>query len=367
MRFLVSYLRLKNPAGTEVYALTVAEQLERLGHDAVLVTWAEGAMSERARSRGLRVVAPGDVGERSADVILANDGATLLTLAAAVPDATRVMVVHSAENTAQTPPQLPDACQAVVVQSDRLQRRVAALAVETPIVRLRHPIDLERFRLLPWAQWPPRRAAVFGHIAATIGGTTIAGACRAAGLDPTPVGIQGGTATTEPEHAIGATDVVIGIGRCALEASAARRPVYVAGPAGIDGWLRPERYAELEADGFTGMASPRSSPAVAAELRDPPPLEDVLALYEIVTREHDARLHAEQLVALARELGAPAGPPRGDVDEIARLIRLEFGARERADSAERLARNRAAVAMMRSASWRRLARSVRTRLGRRPT
>ncbi len=366
MRVLVSYLRLKDPAGTEAYALTVAEQLERLGHDAVLVTWVEGAMSERARSRGLRVITPPDVGEGSADVILANDGATLLTLALAVPGATRVMVMHSAENTAQTPPQLPGACQAVVVQSDRLQRRAAALAVETPIVRLRHPIDLERFRLLPWAQWPPRRAAIFGHIAATLGGTTIAGACRAAGLDPSPVGIQGGTATTEPEHAIGATDVVIGIGRCAVEAAAARRPVYVAGPAGIDGWLRPESYAELEADGFTGMALPRNAPAVAAELREPPPLEDVLTLYEIVTREHDARVHAEQLVVLARELGAPAGPPRGDVDEIARLIRLELGARERADAAERLGRTRVAQRLYGNRRLRRLGRAVQ-RFGRRAT
>ena len=359
MRFLVSYLRLKDPAGTEVYALTVGEQLERLGHDAVLVTWAGGAMSERARSRGLRVVTPEQVAAGSADVVLANDGATLLALGGAVPDATRIMVVHSAENTAQTPPQLPGACQAVVVLSDRLQRRVAALAVETPVVRLRHPVDLERFRLLPWATWPPRRAAVFGHIAATIGGMTIAGACREAGLDPTPVGLQGGTATTEPERAIGATDVVVGIGRCALEGAAARRPVYVAGPAGTDGWLRPERYAALEADGFTGMALTRSAPAVPAELSEPPSLEDVLALYEIVTREHDARVHAEQLVLLARELGAPPGPVRGDVDEIARLIRLEFGARERADAAERLARTRVAVAMMRRPTLRRLARRIR--------
>src|SRR5205823_3101424 len=92
MRILVSFLRLNHPGGSEVYALTVAEQLERLGHDATLVTWTEGAMSERARSRGLRVIAPDTVTRGTAEVIVASDAATLLTLAERDPSAVRIMV-----------------------------------------------------------------------------------------------------------------------------------------------------------------------------------------------------------------------------------------------------------------------------------
>jgi hypothetical protein len=366
MRVLVSYLRLKSPAGTEVYALTVAEQLERLGHDAVLVTWVEGPMSERARARGLRVLAPEAVGPGTADVIVASDAATLLTLAGAVPEAARIMVMHSTEQTAQTPPQLPGACQAVVVMNGRMHRRAEALAVSTRIARLRQPVDLERFRLLPLPRYPLRRAALFGHIAGGAYPGAFAAACRSASLEPHAIGLQGGAATTEPERALADVDVVLGIGRCVLEGAAARRPVYVAGPAGVDGWLRPDMFAELEEDGFTGQATAHASDVVATELAAPPPPAEVQAIYEHVTRQHDARLHAQQLVELARELDAPPGPDRTAYDEISRLVRSELGARERADAAERRGRARVAQQIYGNGRLRRLGRAVRRR-GRRAT
>jgi hypothetical protein len=364
MRVLVSYLRLKHPGGTEVYALTVAEHLERLGHDAALVTWLEGAMSERARARGLRVITPDAVKPGTAEVIVASDAATMLTLAKCVPTAVRIMVMHSVEYTVQTPPQLPDACQAVVVLSERVRRRAEALAITPRVVRLRHPIDLDRYRLLPWPQRPPRRVAIFGHIAGGARPDSFSAACRSAGLEPSVVGRPGGTATTEPERVIGEVDIVVGIGRCALEGVSARRPVYVAGPAGVDGWLRPELYTTLERDGFSGQALSRTAGVLPEELANPPSPDEVQTLYEQVTREHDVRVHAEELVALARELGAPPGPVRGPVDEISRLVRLEFSARERADAAERRGRGRVAYMVMRRPLARYIAAGVRSRLAR---
>jgi hypothetical protein len=358
MRVLVSYLRLKHPGGTEVYALTVAEHLERLGHDATLVTWVDGPMSERARARGLRVIAPEAVEPGTADAIVASDAATLLALAGRDSAAIRIMVMHSVEFNMQTPPQLPDACQAIVAMSDRVQRRAEALAVAPRVVRLRHPIDLDRYQLLPWPQRPPRRAGIFGHIAGGTRHDSFSLACVSAGLEPIVVGRQAGTATTEPDRALAEVDIVVGIGRCALEGAAARRPVYVAGVAGVDGWLRPELYTTLERDGFTGRALPRATGVDPEELAHPPSPDEVQILYEQITREHDARVHAEQLVQLARELGAPTGPVRGPVDELARLARLELSARERADDAERRARSRVAYLVMR----RELPRSIASAL-----
>lgn len=363
MRVLVSYLRLKDPGGTEVYALTVAEQLERLGHDAALVTWIEGPMSDRARARGLRVIAPDAVQCGTAELIIASDAATLLTLTARAPTAIRIMVMHSVEYNAQTPPQLQDACQAVVVLNDRVQRRAERLAVAPRVVRLRHPIDLDRYQLLPRPQRPARTIAIFGRISGGYRLDSFPAACRSAGLEPRVVGRPGGTATTEPERAIGQVDAVIGIGRCALEGAIARRPVYVAGPVGVDGWLRPELYATFERDGFSGRALSRTTGMRAEELGDPPTLDEVQTLYEQVTREHDARVHAEQLVEVARDIGSPEEPVRGCVEEISRLVRLEHNARERADAAERRGRGR--VAYM--ATRRRLPRVIARRFSRRFT
>ena len=360
MRVLVSYLRLSRPGGTEVYALTVAEHLERLGHDARLVTWVDGAMAELARARGLRVVTPEEVRPGSAEVVLASDAATLLTLGERVPDAARMMVMQSVEYAAQTPPQIPDACQAVIALNDRVHQRAEALAIAPRVVRLRHPIDLDRYQRLAPAARPMRRVAIVGHIAGGARPDTFAVACSSAGLEPRVLG--GGNVTAEPEREVEGVDAVIATGRSALEAAAARRPVYVAGPAGIDGWLRPERYAAFERDGFRGLATERASGILPEELANPPSRDDVQTVYEQVTREHDARRHTEELVTLAREVGAPPGPIPGPVDELARLVRLELNARERADRAERQARNRITYLVMRNRGSQYVVAGARSRL-----
>lgn len=336
MRVLVSYQALREPAGTEVYSLTLAEQFERLGHDAPLVTWQEGAMSEDARARGLQVMAPEAVPDGDVHAIVASDSATLLALAAHHPRAVRIIVMHSTEYMLQTPPQLPHACQAVVALNDRVYRRAKALAVPTRVVRLRQPVDLARFRALPPARRPPHRVAIFGN---RFGGGrpgAFPDACRVAGMEPIVVGLPSGAMTTGPEHELREVDAVIGTGRCAIEGAAARRPVFVAGPAGLDGWLRPDLFADMEADGFSGRAGcrPDGANGIADELPGPPPPEVIQALYERVQRDHDARSHAEEVIALLEELGPPAHQPPGPLEEIARLIRIEFAAQLRLDRAE---------------------------------
>ncbi len=180
---------------------------------------------------------------------------------------------------------------------------------------------------------------MFGTLAG--GGTADAfpAAIRAAGLEPVPIGI-GGAATTEPERELARTDAVLGIGRCALEGLAARRPVLLGGPAGLDGWVTPETFDRFEADGFSGRATAAAfDPSVlTAQLAAPPDRAAVHALYERVEREHDAAAHAEQIVALARELGAPPGPAPTALEEISRLTRIELRAQGRTETAERALR-----------------------------
>jgi hypothetical protein len=331
VRILVGYARLEFPAGSEVYTLTVAEQLQRLGHDVAVVTWKEGLMSERAREIGLPVLAPEAVAPDRGGAIIASDAATLLALAERVPGAVRIMVMHSTEYVSQTAPQVPGVPQAIVALNGRVARRAEALAVDARVVLLRQPIDVARFRYLTPPQRPLRRAAIFGHLAAGSRPGALPDASRAAGIEPVIVGAQG-TPTLSPERIIRDVDAVLGIGRCALEGIAARRPVLVIGPAGGDGWVTPETFDALEADGFSGRAG-LPAPDLAALLADPPGPEVVQGLYERVQREHDAKLHAVELVELARELGA-APAPTGPLAELARLGRIELAAQERADSAE---------------------------------
>ena len=130
--------------GSESYLLTVAEQLERLGNEVTLYTRDRGVGADVARARGVAVVGESDLPE-GCDAVVAQDAGASYELASRYPGAPQVFVAHSETFDLQTPPQLEQVVSAVVALNDRVARRLGELAVETEIVRLRQPIDVERF------------------------------------------------------------------------------------------------------------------------------------------------------------------------------------------------------------------------------
>jgi hypothetical protein len=162
-------------------------------------------------------------------------------------------------------------------------------------------------------------------------GELIEEACRANGLD---VRWVGGTSerTPSPELAIAGARAVIGLGRCALEAMAAGRATYVYGVIGGDGWVTPESYPAMEADGFAGTA-------LADVVIDGARLTDDLSRWDetmgqlnrdLIAAHHTAREHAIELVDLARSLEASPSVEPSNGEELAHLIRLQWHSDARA-------------------------------------
>ncbi|HVO53138.1 MAG TPA: hypothetical protein VMT37_01865 [Solirubrobacterales bacterium] len=145
MRIVVSHEQLIGFGGTETYVFTVAESLQRLGHEVVVHTLLEGPAAEHARERGIRVESRSAQLPDECDAVLAQDAVTAYALAERYPEAVRVFVAHSVAYPLQSPPQAENACDAVVVMNDRVGRRTEGLARQLPVVRLRQPIDLQRF------------------------------------------------------------------------------------------------------------------------------------------------------------------------------------------------------------------------------
>ena len=82
-------------------------------------------------------------------------------------------------------------------------------------------------------------------------------ACESLGLEWAQVGSKKGK-TRDPLDAIGAADIVVGKGRAILEAMACGRAAFVYDSFGYEGWVTPERYADLEARGFDGLGADRA-------------------------------------------------------------------------------------------------------------
>lgn len=315
-------------AGTETYTHTLALELQRLGHETIVYAPSLGPIADRAREQGVPVVDRLDALPASCDAVISQDTSTAFTLAGRLPDAVRLQVVHSDHHALQSPAQLDGVCDAVVVLNDRVRRHVESLAHHPPIVRLGQPIDLRRFRGQREGQERrTHRALLLGNYLHGPIAEAVTGACRDAGFEPVQAGVHAAP-TAAPEQLIADADLVIGLGRCVIEAMACHRAAYVFGVVGGDGWVTADSYPAMEADGFGGTATPDhiDRERLTADLRGWSAQMGHVNR-QLAKRGHDIHVHAQQLVAELRDRMTAEGrsaPAVTAADELARLVRLEW-------------------------------------------
>ena len=334
MRVVLGSNQLTSINGAETYLVTVAEQLQGLGHEVTLFGLELGEMAAFARGRGLSVAASEDHLPATCDALMANDAVTAFTLADRYPGAPQVFVAHSEDLAFCTPPQLRAVTSAVAVLNDRVARRLETIPLDSEVVRLSQPIDRVRFWNRGSIRPRPRRVLMLGNYLYGEQRETLMRAWGDGDLEWMQVG-RHGTATPEPEVAIGDADIVVGHGRAVLEAMSSARAVYVFDHSGADGWVTPERYSALEADGFAGHAF--------GEVIDGARLRRDLGLYRpemgpdnmaLTELNHRADHHAQELVRLFSRLAPRPAVDDAPLREMARLASLEWGAVGRAADLE---------------------------------
>jgi hypothetical protein len=271
---------------------------------------------EGAPPDGLRVVSTERGLPLAPDVIYAQDAYAALLLADLYPLTPQVFALHDDRDELWLPPQLPAVIARVVVFDDRGGERARAASLVHEIVRLRRPVDTERFKPLAPLRDRPRAAVLYLEHLSDYRRGLVERACADAGI----------------ESAADA-DLVLGRGLPILEAMASGRAAYVYGEDGGDGWVTPERYELLEADGFSGRAevSATDFDRLRRDLDgyDPAmgPANRELAL------AHSARDHAQELMSIFDTLTPRRDPVDAPLRELARLVRVETATARRADAA----------------------------------
>jgi hypothetical protein len=331
LRVVIGASAFAHPGGTETYVMTVAHELRRLGHEPVITADELGEMAEHAERRGILVARrPGDL-PADCDAVFAQDAIAAGTLAERYPQTRLVTFAHSDVFDHQLPVLLPGVVSAVVVASDRVAARIGALALDVPVVRLRHPIDTELFAPRGSIRERPRRALILSNYMQEERRDALGAAWEAAGVECVQVGAPT-QAALDVVPAIMEADIVVAKARAALEGMSCARAVYVFDEFGSDGWVTPNNYESLETDNFAGQAG--SAP------RD---FERDIADYsadmgwrnrELIRRHHSARRHAVRLVEVLRG-SEPRSPERVSVaGEVVRLARANWDAERRAINAQ---------------------------------
>jgi hypothetical protein len=217
---------------------------------------------------------------------------------------------------------------AIVVMNDRVQRRVEACGLDIEVVRLRQPIDYNRFRPHHEPARQPRRAVLIGNYLTGKRRELVASTLEDMGVEWTQIGRQG-EVTTDPSTALGEADIVVGFGRSILEGMSSGCAAYVYEVA-VDGWVTPDSYPAMETDGFAGTAFDGASDAARVErdLRAYDPRMGTINR-ELIGKHHDPFQHANELAALLGRL-APRHTPAEPRTELARLVRLQWESEVRA-------------------------------------
>jgi hypothetical protein len=229
---------------------------------------------------------------------------------------------------------VPGLTSAVVALNDRVARRLHVLGVTPEVVRLRQPIDLDRFADKGAPRPRARRVLLLGNYLRGERRELVTEACLDVELEWTQVGAHG-KATLEPEWAIGEADIVIGHGRSILEAMASGRAAYAYDHSGADGWVTPGTYPSMEADGFAGHRA-------GSKILDREGLCRDLEAYradmgrqnrDLAERYHRAGMHAQELISLFSRLAPRRDGPGDSLAEMARLTAMERRAVGRAEMA----------------------------------
>lgn len=321
--------------GTESYTVTVAEQLERLGHPTrIHAAKASEIGRELVASRGLRLTVGPPTGQADADdfdAAIVQDAASAYALAARRPDLPQVFVTHGFAPF-ERPATALDPMPKVVVLNDRAKARAQALEGRPPLVRLHQPIDIDRFRPRGETRQKARRVLVLSNYLPADRMHMLEEVCDELGLEVGRIG-DGAGPTIDPRPAMDRADIVVGYGRSVLEGMAMGRAGYVWDRAGGDGWVTPETYPVYEADGFNGNSTDAviDRERLRADLAAYRPELGILG-FDLVRGSHSAARHTEILVELLEGAGAPAPSDRHET--ISLLARAEARAAARADGVE---------------------------------
>jgi hypothetical protein len=334
MQIVLGTLEFGAIGGAATYALTVAVELQSLGHEVTIFAGETGELAREAEGRGIRVSSAEAELPAECDVIYAQDRASAYLLADLFPGTPQALCMHSGSSVLDRwqPPQLPGIVSAVVVLHDRLARRAASFAQREQIVRLRQPVDLARFAPRGPISESPKRALLLGNNLSVDRRESVLRACADVGLEVTELGRYGERSTLTPEAEVNQVDIVIGSGRSIIEAMACARAAFVYDYLGGDGWVTRDTYEALERINF---AHASSNEAMIA----PEELADRLSGYrqsmgnvniDLARMHHNAAVHAEELVALFERLEPGATPDGVPLREFARMSRVQWQTESRA-------------------------------------
>lgn len=301
MRILITNNTLSYLAGSELYVYDLARELKRQGHDVTCFSLTLGLVAERLRDEGIEVTDtlagfPPD----SFDVVHAHHTIETRVAAAHFPMTPLVHVSHGATHPLERPGRLEAAITRYVAVSDEVRRAlIMSDGVPEQLIDLvPNFVDTNRFHQRRSISTNAKRALVVSnHYGLGATKETVEEAGRLANLELRVIG--GPNSVWNVEDYIDWADVVIALGRGALQAMAMGRAVVVYDYRGGDGLVTPDTFDEFAECNFSGRKHGRRyTPRELADLLRSYRISDVESVRQLVCETRSVGVISKRLVEI---------------------------------------------------------------------
>jgi hypothetical protein len=311
VRILITNIMLKERSGTEIATRDLALGLLAAGHEPLVYSPSLGEISDEIARAG--IVVTNDLGDIAGvpDIIHGHHYVETVKALVRFPKTSAIFVVHDPTGWHDVPPLSPQIRRYVAVDYNCHARLTDRYQIPAGNIRvIFNAYDPRRF--------PPRqnpvtgisRALVFSNYAGPGGFVEyIREACAELNIPLDVIGAAMKRSHPNPGEILGQYDLIFGIGRCAVEASATGAAVIICGDPGLGPFVTTANIQQLFGRDYPYV--PATKDRIISEIRKVNP-KDTHDLSEYIRATRQLPFAINQYLALYAEVLADPLPPAVD-------------------------------------------------------
>jgi hypothetical protein len=318
LRVLITNNTLASRAGSELYARDTAIQLLKTGHSPMAYSTIVGEVARELLAANIPVVDDLNDLAIAPDVIHGQQHMELMTALLHFPQVPAIQFIHNSRSWYEKPIQFPRIIRYVAVDHACRDLLLQHAIPEKSIRVLFNFVDLARFRprIKPLSATPQRALLFSNNASEDTHLPAVREACARARIQLDVVGSQTNNATAHPEQILGEYDLVFAKARSALEAMAVGAAVVLCDYEGTGPMVTPANFSRLRPLNFgrRALSEPLDAAVIIEEIRrynpaealrvsqtvratagHEPVVDELISLYEEVTREFQQNGQRERL------------------------------------------------------------------------
>lgn len=253
MKILVATHHYSNYEGSETYVFTLVRELKNKGHEVFVYSPILGKIAEKTRRLGVKVADDLSYfkGEKF-DIIHAQHNIIVIKTRAMFPAVPIVMNIHGVLSELEEPPFFDCRVVRYVAVSEEVRENLIRLGIDKKKIEIvRNFVNTQRFVSKKPINEKLKNILVISNRITDSKRQVIVEAINNLGVDIKFIGLKD-KPVWEVEEYINEADLVISLGRGALEAMACGRAVLIYDYLGSDGLLNENNYQEIRKNNFSG-------------------------------------------------------------------------------------------------------------------